>query len=144
MSVTISDLPSLLISIVALISSIALPLYLAKRAEKFSARQRAKDKLSPFYRKVKEFTVHTNTPGIGFRAHDLYYLSNEAAELGQEDIQKILLIMFNDIVKRDGLPFFEEGTNNVNPEVSRLGQKFQRDLKKLHDLVESKNASIHS
>ncbi|MFB8276917.1 hypothetical protein [Nocardia colli] len=137
---------ALLVSIAALVVSILLPLYLAKRAEDRAAIERRKEKLPPFFRKVKEFAVHYNTPGEGYVSNSEYYLSNEAAELGLPDLQKLLLELHHDLNEAGKMQEMSQNKHGQegNTEVAALGQKIQHKLRDIHDMAERENELLHN
>lgn len=140
---------ALIVSICALAVSIWLPLYLARQAEERAILARNREKLPPFYRKVKEFIVHMNTPGEGYVSNTEYYLSNEAAELGLYHLQQMLLALHRDMDKADELSSKNDGSFNakgewmITPEHANINRQIQYRLSAIHDYAERENKLLH-
>lgn len=141
---------ALLVSVAALIVSIRLPLYLAKRAEKRAALERDREKLSPFYRKVKEFADGFGVPGVPLDARDVYNLSNEASELGLKHFHTILTHLWRTVEKHNTTPreklgkYNEQGEYELDSDYLALGKEVERMVRVLHDVARSENERLHS
>lgn len=140
---------ALLVSLGALIVSIRLPLYLAKRAEKHARLERAKEKLPPFYRKVTEFAEGFNTPGIGYQIMDVYDLSSEASELGLRHFHATLTDFWKALEKHATTPHDQQGKYNqqneyeIDPDYAALGKEIQRKLRVIHNMAQRENEQLH-
>jgi len=140
----------LLISIAALIVSIRLPLYLAKRAEEHTRLEKDRDKLPHFYRKVQEFAEGFNTPGVGYQIKDVYDLSSEARELGLNTLHVNLTYLWRTIEEHDAMPHDQQGKYNkqgkytLTPDYLALGKEVQRMIKVVHDIARHENEQLYN
>jgi len=125
---------AILISIGAIIVSIELPIHLAKRAEKIAKINEDKKNLPPFYRKVREFAVNFNTPGVGYYIEDVYHLSNDARELGLTIFKSKLDDLYQDLIT------FHSNDSDVD---ETLGLEIQRKLKGLYDISGFENDYLY-
>lgn len=141
---------ALLVSVAALIVSIRLPLYLAKRAEKRAALERDRENLPPFYRKVKKFADGFGVEGVPLDVMDVYNLSNEASELGLKHFETKLTHLWRTIEKHhtmmssdDWGAYSESSEWEINPEIIALGKEVERMVGVLHDMAQSENERLH-